>query len=106
MRKEILAAAAAATLLSNLSVAAELEADGRRTVREVRETARVVNLPNELSLRLVPSCRENFFAALLHCAPQVQIYPPYDAATTIRLRTLWPPRPKPYPQTFVWSRTD
>lgn len=101
MRNELLATAVAVTMLSNSSVAAELEAGGRRTVREVAETAPVVYLP-----RLVPSCYESFFAVLLHCAPRVQMYAPYDAATVIRLKTLWPPRPKPYVQTFMWSRSD
>ena len=101
MRKELSAVAAAITLLSNLSVAAELETGERRTVHEMD---RVVYLPTEL--RLVPSCRESFFAVLLHCSPQVQLYPPYDVATAIRLKTLRPAKPKPYPQPFVWSRTN
>jgi hypothetical protein len=106
MRKEVWATAAAIALLSNLSVAAELEAGERRTVRKIITTDQAVYLPTELRWRLAPSCYESFWAVLLHCAPQVQLYPPYDPATVIRLKTLWPPRPKPYPQPFSWSRND
>jgi hypothetical protein len=106
MRKEVWATAAAITLLSNLSVAAELEPGERTTVRQVATTDRIVYSPIELRWRLSPSCREGFSAVLLHSSPQLQLYPPYDLATVIRLKTLWPARPRPYPQPFSWSRYD
>jgi hypothetical protein len=106
MRKGIWATAAAIMVLSNLSVAAELEPSARRTDRKVGTAGGVVYLPTELRLRLAPSCHESFFALLLHCSPQINLYPPYDSVTVIRLKTLWPAPPKPYPQPFAWSRNE
>jgi hypothetical protein len=95
MRKEVWATAAAITLLSNLSVAAELEAGERKTVRKIVTTDWFVYSPTELRWRLSPSCHESFSAVLLHCSPQLQVYPPYDLG-----------RPRPYQQPFSWSRND
>src|SRR5215211_5451860 len=106
MPKQVWATAAAIMVLSNLSVAAELEPSERKTGRKVGTIGQVVYLPSEFRLRLSPSCHESFFAVLLHCSPQINLYPPYDVATVVRLKTLWPASPKPYPQPFVWSRNE
>jgi hypothetical protein len=105
MRKEVLVLAAALVLSPNFSHAAEIGPGERRAVRKAPAVGPVM-YPSTQVVRLSPNCRESFWAVLLHCSPQIYVYPPYDPATVTWLNTLPPRWPKPYQQLFYWSRND
>ena len=106
MRKEIWAAVTAVTLMSNLSIAAELQSNARPALRQSVRTSATVYSPIELRARLVPGCSESFSAVLLRCPRLVYVYPPYDLGAVIQLKTLPPRKWRPYNQLFSWSRYD
>ena len=52
---------------------------------------------------LLPPCRDSFWGVLLHCVPREEVFPSYDDLyAQNQIRSLRPPKRKPYIQVFSW----
>jgi hypothetical protein len=52
--------------------------------------------------RVLPPCREAFFATSLYCVPRTEVYAAQDPYLYSYLRSLRPVTRKPYMQVFTW----